>query len=178
MSTLLAAGGNPLEFLTQFGIEWRLLVSQGISFAIVACALYYFAFKPVMAVADKRRETIEKGLKDASEAAEKLASAQAEADRKAAEAAKEATNALESARAQAKTVIEQATAAAAEKAAEIRRKSEEQLEQDRARMKRELEGELRILIAKAAEEAVGKILTAEQKKSLDELAVKELAEGK
>ena len=90
----------------------------------------------------------------------------------------EATNALESARAQAKTVIEQATAAAAEKAAEIRRKSEEQLEQDRARMKRELEGELRILIAKAAEEAVGKILTAEQKKSLDELAVKELAEGK
>ena len=156
MSTLLAAGGNPLEFLTQFGIEWRLLVSQGISFAIVACALYYFAFKPVMAVADKRRETIEKGLKDAAEAAEKLASAQAEADRKAAEAAKEATNALESARAPAKTVIEQA----------------------RARMKRELEGELRILVAKAAEEAVGKILTAEQKKSLDELAVKELAEGK
>ena len=65
MSALIAAGSNPLEFLTQFGIEWRLLVSQGVSFAIVACALYYLAFKPVMAAADKRREKIEKGLKDA-----------------------------------------------------------------------------------------------------------------
>ena len=178
MSALIAAGSNPLEFLTQFGIEWRLLVSQGVSFAIVACALYYLAFKPVMAAADKRREKIEKGLKDAEEAAAKLAAAKAEADKQAAEAALEATRILESARADAKAVIETAAAAAAEQAAEIRRQSDEQLAQDRERMKRELRDELCVLVAKAAEEAVNGILTPEQRKKLDERAAEELAEGK
>ena len=177
MSALIAAGSNPLEFLTQFGIEWRLLVSQGVSFAIVACALYYLAFKPVMAAADKRREKIEKGLKDAEETAAKLASAKAEADKQAAEAALEATRTLESARADAKAVVEKA-AAAAEQAAEIRRQSDEQLAQDRERMKRELRDELCILAAKAAERAVNGILTPEQRKKLDERAAEELAEGK
>lgn len=177
MSALIAAGSNPLEFLTQFGIEWRLLVSQGVSFAIVACALYYLAFKPVMAAADKRREKIEKGLKDAEEAAAKLAAAKAEADKQAAEAALEATRILESARADAKAVVEKA-AAAAEQAAEIRRQSDEQLAQDRERMKRELRDELCVLVAKAAEEAVNGILTPEQRKKLDERAAEELAEGK
>ena len=45
-------------------------------------------------------------------------------------------------------------------------------------MKRELKSELCVLVAKAAEEAVGKVLTAEQRKELDELAAKELSEGK
>ena len=178
MCTLIAAGGNPLEFLSQFGIEWRLLVSQGVSFAIVACALYYLAFKPVMAAADKRREKIEQGLKDAEEAAAKLANARMEAEKQTAEAAKEATRILESARADAKSAIEKATVEAGEQVAQIRRDSEKQLTLDRERMKRELKSELCVLVAKAAEEAVGKVLTAEQRKELDELAAKELSEGK
>lgn len=178
MSALIAAGSNPLEFLTQFGIEWRLLVSQGVSFAIVACALYYLAFKPVMAAADRRREKIEKGLKDAEEAAAKLADAKAEADKKTAEAALEATRMLEAARADTKAAAEKAAAEAAAQAAEARRKSDEQLAQDRERMKRELRDELCALAARAAEEAVNGILTPEQRKRLDERAAEELAEGK
>ena len=170
MGTLIAAGGNPLEFLSQFGIEWRLLVSQGVSFAIVACALYYLAFKP--------GEKIEQGLKDAEEAAAKLANARMEAEKQTAEAAKEATRILESARADAKSAIEKATVEASEQVAQIRRDSEKQLTLDRERMKRELKSELCVLVAKAAEEAVGKVLTAEQRKELDELAAKELSEGK
>ena len=75
MTNILAAAGNdgsnPLEFLTQFGIEWQLLVSQGISFAIVAVALYYFVFKPVIKVSAERQQKIEQGLKDAEEARKK-----------------------------------------------------------------------------------------------------------
>lgn len=178
MGTLIATGGNPLEFLSQFGIEWRLLISQAVSFGIVACALYYLAFRPVMAVADKRRAMIEKGIKDADEAAQKLAQAQAEADKKAAEAALEATRTLESARADAKNVIEKATQAAAEQSAQIRLKTQQQLALDKERMKRELKSELGALVVKAATEAVGGILTPEQKKELSERAAAELAEGK
>ena len=85
---------------------------------------------------------------------------------------------MESARADAKAVVEKAAAAAAEQAAEIRRQSDEQLAQDRERMKRELRDELCVLVAKAAEEAVNGILTPEQRKKFDERAAEELAEGK
>ena len=101
-----------------------------------------------------------------------------EAEKQTAEAAKEATRLLESARADAKSAIEKATVEAGEQVAQIRRDSEKQLTLDRERMKRELKSELCVLVAKAAEEAVGKVLTAEQRKELDELAAKELSEGK
>ena len=66
MSAIFAAGGNPLDFLTQFGVEWQLLVSQGVSFAIVAAALYRFVFKPVIAASDERKRRIEQGLKSST----------------------------------------------------------------------------------------------------------------
>ena len=97
MSAIFAAGGNPLNFLEQFGVEWQLLISQAVSFAIVATALYWFVFKPVISASDKRKQQIEQGLHDAEEAKRRLASAQAEADKKTAEAIAEASNILKSA---------------------------------------------------------------------------------
>ena len=176
MQTILASGGNPLEFLTQFGVEWRLLVSQALSFAIVTTALYFFAFKPVMAMSDKRKAEIEKGLKDAAEARERLASAQAEADRKTAEAAIEATKTLERAREEAKLAVERAAAEATEKVAEIRRNAEAQIEKDRQQMRDNLKAELCTLVVKAAENAVNGILTPEQRAKLAENAADKLAE--
>lgn len=82
MPAILASGGNPLGFLSQFGVEWQLLVSQGVSFAIVAAALYRFVFKPVIAASNERKAKIEQGLKDAEDAKQKLAKAQSEADKK------------------------------------------------------------------------------------------------
>ncbi len=174
MSVILAAGENPLSFLTQFGVEWQLLVSQAVSFAIVATALYWFVFKPVIAAADERKQKIEQGLKDASDAKQRLAQAEAEADKKTAEAVAEAAKILKSARDDAKETIENATREASAKAAEIRSRNDEQIELDRTRMKEELKGELSGLVAEAAEAVVGKILTDEQRGKLAELAVKEL----
>ena len=70
MQTILAASDSPLNFLSEFGVEWPLLVSQGLSFAIVAAALYYFVFRPVIKASDARKAEIEKGLEDAKRAAD------------------------------------------------------------------------------------------------------------
>jgi len=174
MSCIFAAGENPLNFLTQFGVEWQLLVSQGVSFAIVAAALYWFVFKPVIAASNERKQKIEQGLADAEDAKRKLEQAQAEADKKSAEAAAEAAKILKSARDDAKETVENAAREAAAKAAEIRERNDEQLERDKLRMKDELKSELSGLVAEAAEAVVGKILTEQQRGELANLASKEL----
>lgn len=174
MSAILASGGNPLGFLSQFGVEWQLLVSQGVSFAIVAAALYRFVFKPVIAASNERKAKIEQGLKDAEDAKQKLAKAQSEADKKMALATAEAAEILKSARDDAKETVERAAREASAKAAEIRERNDEQLARDKVRMKDELKSELSELVAEAAEAVVGKILDDKQRAELANLAAKEL----
>jgi len=174
MFSIIAAAGNPLDFLSQFGVEWRLLISQGLSFAIVTAALYKFVFKPVIAVSEKRRAAIEQGLRDAEAAKVKLANAQTEAAKQAAEAATEAAKILKDARDDARNAVEKAAAEASAKAAEIRDRNEQQLERDKLKMKEELKSELSELVAKAAEAVAGSVLTDAQRSQLAELAAKEL----
>lgn len=56
------------EIIKNFGIDWRLISSQIFNFAILAVALWYFLYTPVLSMIEKRRQTIEKGLTDAAEA--------------------------------------------------------------------------------------------------------------
>ena len=159
-----------MGFLTEFGVEWRLLVSQALSFGIVAAALYYFVFRPVSEAASKRREEIQKGLDDAKAAAEALANAQADADKKLQQAIQESAKILKDARTDAKAALERAVSEAEAKAAEIRERNDEQL----ARDKEQLRGELSQLVVETARKAVGEILTDEQRKLLAENAAKKL----
>ena len=113
MHAIIATGESPLAFLTQFGVEWQLLISQAISFALVTAVLYYFAFKPVIAKAQERRQIIEKGLSDAENARKQLESSEAEASKKLAQAALESSEILRRANDDAKRTIERAAEEAA-----------------------------------------------------------------
>lgn len=175
MNYATIAAGNPLEFLTQFGVEWRLLISQGVSFAIVATALYYFVFKPVIAVSQKRTAEIEQGLKDAEAARARLADAENEAKAQLQKTALEASQILERARDSAKKTVEDAAAEAARKAAQMRENAERQIALDKAQMKRELKEELSELVVKAAEATVSEVLTDEQRGKLAEIAAEKLS---
>ena len=63
------------QLLSAFGIDWRLLVAQAVNFALVLLALWYFLYKPVLAMMARRQELIAKGVAAAEEAREKLAHA-------------------------------------------------------------------------------------------------------
>ena len=166
MSPILAEGENPLGFLSQFGVEWQMLVSQGVSFAIVAAALYFAVFKPVMKAADERKRRIEQGLQDAQKAKEELANAKAEADKQTAEAAAQAAQILKEARDDAKRAQETAAREASAKAEEIRERANEQIERDKIKMREDLRGELSALVAEAAEAVVGEVLSDAQRGEL------------
>lgn len=68
------------EFLTQFGIEWKMLLSQAVAFLLLFFLLKKFAYKPLLEILRKRREKIDQGLQDAKVAKEKLAGIEEIAD--------------------------------------------------------------------------------------------------
>ena len=171
---IIAESESPLGFLSQFDVEWQMLASQALSFAIVAAALYYFVFRPVIKTAQQRQDEIQKGLDDAKNAATALENAQKNADEKLAAAIAESAKILKQAREQAKETVDAAAAEAAARAAEIREKNEAQIQSDREKMKRQLRGELAEIAARAAEKAVAEILTDEQRARLSEAAAKKL----
>ncbi len=111
------------DLFAAFGIDWKLLIAQGINFLIVFGGLTFFLYKPVLRVLAEREEVIKKGLVDAEEASQArlrieeektsiLTSAQKEAgmvvERAVGEAKQERAEILKSAQARAEDVLEEA----------------------------------------------------------------------
>ena len=56
------------ELIHNFGIDWRLLLAQGVNFLILLYVLKRFAYAPLIALMNRRRLEIERGLHEAREA--------------------------------------------------------------------------------------------------------------
>ena len=76
------------SFLEQFGIDWKLFLSQLVNFSLILIVLRAFVYKPVLKMLKERSEKIQEGLDKAKEAAVRLA----EVDQIAKEKIKEANN--------------------------------------------------------------------------------------
>src|SRR5512141_1364917 len=59
----------------KFGLEWKYVVIQMISFLILFGVLYKFGIKPTIATMEERNKKIESGLKNAEETQVRLAAA-------------------------------------------------------------------------------------------------------
>ena len=118
MNALFAAGGDSLSFLSQFGVEWDILISQGLMFVILAAILYKFVFKPVMKTADARQKKIEQGVQDAMEAQRRLLECEKQCSQKIAAAAQEASEIIAKTKNDAKAMLEKASAEASQKSLE------------------------------------------------------------
>lgn len=56
------------ELLHQLGINWKLLLSQGVNFLILLIALNFLVYKPLIKIVEERRKKIELGVKAGEEA--------------------------------------------------------------------------------------------------------------
>jgi F-type H+-transporting ATPase subunit b len=66
--------------LSVFGVNWKLLLAQGVNFAVLLVALSYFLYKPILRIIDERREKIAEGVKTAEAASSRLAEAKVKGD--------------------------------------------------------------------------------------------------
>ena len=60
------------QLFDQLGINWSLLLSQGVNFILLLVVLRIFAYKPLLKLLRDRREKIELGLVKAEEAERRL----------------------------------------------------------------------------------------------------------
>ena len=60
------------QLLDQLGINWSLLLSQAVNFALLLIVLRVFAYRPLLKLLHDRREKIEGGLVKAEEAERRL----------------------------------------------------------------------------------------------------------
>src|SRR5260370_7721843 len=77
---IAASSGGVTDILREtaetFGWNWKLFLSQVISFCIVAFLLQRFAYKPILAILEERRRKIEEGQINAEKIKKELAEAE------------------------------------------------------------------------------------------------------
>lgn len=139
------------ELFSAFGVNWSLLIAQAVNFAIVLVALWYFLYKPVLAVLAKRQEMVAKSVSDAEKAKELFATADSEAESRVKAADTEAEKIVALARETATAEKNRLLKEADERAALVAQDAEARAAEARDRAHRESEKEIARLSVLAAE---------------------------
>ena len=148
------------SIITDFHVDWRLLLAQLVNFSVVVAILYYFVFKPVISKMTERSDRIAQGLKDAENSRLSFDNSELEASRL-----------IKDARAQSEAIIVEANRraidnqtatikATKEQIATVIRQEKEQIAQERAQVEKELRLEGLALATELAEKILSRKMDA------------------
>lgn len=161
--------------MESLGIHWVKLIAQTINFAIVLFVLWKFAYKPIFAMLETRRQKIAEGVANADKIKAELAATEVARQKILADAGQQANKLIEDARAAVARVSEVETQKAIAAAEQIVAKAREAAAQDHARMLAELKREVGRLVVQTTATVTGKILTPEDQRRLAVESEKQLA---
>ncbi len=175
---ILAQGGLgdvARETASTFGFNLWLFLSQVISFTIVALALRRFAYKPILAILEERRQRIAEGLLNAEKIKQQLADAEQRYQEILSNANAAAQKMIDEARESASHVAERKQQEAVAMAEQIVAKAREASAIEHERTMAQLKRELGRLVVDTTAKVTGKVLTAEDQRRLQEEASRQLA---
>jgi F-type H+-transporting ATPase subunit b len=176
---LAAASGGFSETLHDtaetFGWNPWLFLSQVISFLIVALLLRRFAYKPILAVLEERRRTIEEGQLNAEKIKKELAEAEKRYQEIITKANADAQKMIDEARQSAAHLSERKQQEAITAAEQIIAKAREAAAIEHERTMESLKRELGRLVVDTTAKVTGKVLTQEDQRRLQEEAAREVA---
>ena len=172
MFTILAAEGNVITQLTEkFGISWPLFIAQVVNFIIVLFVLKKFAFGPIQAMLEQRKNRISEG----EEKLKRIETQLAESEERTAAAIEEANSTakrlIDEAKESAASLSEQKTQEAIASAQGILSKAEEAAKAERTQMVAELKQDFGRLVAATTASVTGKVLNDDDNKRINEEAV-------
>ena len=159
-------------FISQFGLDWKLFLSQLVNFFLILIILRIFVYKPVLKILKDRNKKIKEGLDKAEEANVRLKEVDNIGKQKIKEAETASINIIKATESRAKA-LEQ----------ELQKKSEEnqlQVQKDLQESYKKQQEQAKELVLKNAIELVKKtiIKTVELKpEAIDEALIKKAAEG-
>jgi F-type H+-transporting ATPase subunit b len=163
------------ELLNTFGVEWPKFLAQLILFIIVYFVLKKFAFGPIIAMLEERRQKIEEGQLNAQKIKQQLAEAEQRHAEILAKANAEAQRMIDQARDSASHVADRKMQEAVANAEQIIAKAHEASALEYERSMDQLKRELGHLVVETTAKVTGKILTADDQKRLQEEAARQLA---
>jgi F-type H+-transporting ATPase subunit b len=176
---ILAQGGGlgdvARETAQTFGFNLWLFLSQVISFTIVALALRRFAYKPILAVLEQRRQKIAEGLLNAEKIKQQLADAEKRYQEILSNANAAAQKMIDEARESASHVAERKQQEAVAMAEQIVAKAHEATEIERERTMTQLKRELGRLVVDTTAKVTGKVLDSNDQRRLQEEAARQIA---
>lgn len=114
--------------ISQFGLDWKLLLSQLFNFALILIILRAFVYKPLIKLLNKRRDKIEQGLVRAQEAEKRLLEVDEIAKGKMKQAEQESVAIISRADVKKKQLETEITARAKKKEEELLKKAEDMAE--------------------------------------------------
>jgi F-type H+-transporting ATPase subunit b len=158
-----------------FGWNPWMFLSQVVSFSIVAFLLRRFAYKPILAVLEERRQRIAEGLLNADKIKQQLAEAEQRYQEILAKGNSEAQKMIDEARASAGVIAERKQQEAIIAAEQILVKAREASVLEHERTMSQLKRELGRLVIDTTTKVTGKILTADDQRRLQEEASRQIA---
>jgi F-type H+-transporting ATPase subunit b len=164
-----------MDTLAKLGIEPRILLAQTISFSIVFFVLWKFAYGPIFAMLQARREKIAEALANAEKIKADVARTEAERQKILADAGDQANKLIDEARQAAARVREQETQKAIAAAEQIVTKAREAAAQEHAQMLAQLKREVGRLVVQTTATVTGKVLTSEDQLRLAQETEKQLS---
>ena len=179
MNIAILAQGSIVDMAREtgetFGFDTKIFLSQVVSFVIVALVLRQFAYKPILAVLEERRQRIAEGLLNAEKIKQQLAEAEQRHAEILAKANAQAQKMIDEARESAAHVAERKQQEAVAAAEQIMAKAREASAIEHERTMTELKRELGRLVVNTTAKVTGKVLNADDQKRLQEEAARQIA---
>ena len=176
---LATTGGSAMDTLRDtadtFGWDPKLFFSQVISFIIVAYLLKRFAYKPILAVLEQRRQQIAQAQLNAEKIKQQLAESEQRHAEILAKANDEAQKMIDEARTSAGHLAERKQQEAIAAAEQIITKARETGAIEHERTMESLKRELGRLVVETTAKVTGKVLTSEDQRRLQEETARQLA---
>jgi F-type H+-transporting ATPase subunit b len=163
------------ETVDTFGWNWKLFLSQVISFCIIAFLLRRFAYKPILAVLEERRRKIEEGQLNAEKIRKQLADAEKRYQEIVSKGNADAQKMIDEARQSAAHLSERKQQEAVAAAEQIVAKAKEAAALEHERQMQALKRELGRLVVDTTAKVTGKVLNADDQKRLQEEAARQVA---
>ncbi len=162
-----------MEILAKLGIDWKLLIAQGVNFAILFFVLKRYAYKPMLDFLASRTERIEQGIKDADSAKEKLVSVVAEEKAILSQARNEAKQMLVEAEQDAKVRAGEREVETEAKIKQMLADNDKKLAEEREKMLRDVKSEVVDLVTRSVEKVLlEKIDSAKDKELIERIVAK------
>ena len=179
MNMIIAASGGAADVIREtaeiFGWNWKLFLSQVLSFCIVAFLLRRFAYRPILAVLEERRRKIEEGQLNAEKIRKELAEAEKRYQEIVAKGNADAQKMIDEARDSAAHLSERKQQEAVVAAEQIMAKAREASAIEHERTMTQLKRELGRLVVDTTAKVTGKVLTSDDQRRLQEEATRTLS---